>query len=306
MKLTDKMARVADKTGASIKSVIKMLAQSRPCGRVVAPEASEFPLVVLGNGPSLSDTIAQYGGVLKSLPLLAVNFAAIAKEFTDLRPRYYVLADPHFFEAQASANVERLRRALATVDWPMTLFVPVSRKAHAHRLTGGNSCISIAAFNPVAVEGFGALERRAFSSGMGMPRPRNVLIPSLMIAIRLGFKVIYVAGADHSWMKTLEVTEDNTVVSVQPHFYSDPDDEKARITSVYSNIRLHEVIHSFYIAFKSYFAIERYARSRGVRIVNVTPGSYIDAFERSSLATVSVRPDATPSLRAENTRSNSV
>lgn len=303
MKISERLSNAAANLGASVKSVVKIIVESRRCKRPPVVTGSGLPLVVLGNGPSLAVTMKECGPQLAAFPLLAVNFAAIAPEFSELAPEYYVLADPHFFEEPPSGNVTRLMEALSAVDWAMTLFVPARQLREASRLTSGNSHITIASFNPVGVEGFRWLENAAFRSGRGMPRPRNVLIPALMIAISLGYKEIYVAGADHSWMKTLEVTEDNTVVTVQPHFYAEAADEKARITSVYKNIRLHEVIHSFYIAFRSYFTIERYARSRGVRIVNVTPGSYIDAFERASLAAVSVRPDATPSLRAEKTRS---
>lgn len=297
-----KITSLATGAVSSAMSVVRMMALSRPCGRVAAPEAPSLPLVVLGNGPSLSDTVATCGAQLAAFPLMAVNFAATAPEFFSLRPAYYVLADPHFFALPPSPNVGRLAEALARIDWPVTLFVPARERAGALRLTGGNPSVRVATFNPVAVEGFGPLENAAFDAGLGMPRPRNVLIPALMIALRLGFKTIYVAGADHSWMKTLEVSDDNTVVSVQPHFYREASDEKERITSVYKEIRLHEVIYSFYVAFRSYHTIARYARHCGAEIVNVTPGSYIDAFRRGSLAAVSVRPDATPSRRAENTR----
>lgn len=301
MKLTDRISHIAALTGSSLKSIVKIALESRPTSR--ARRVGGDAIVVLGNGPSLSQTMAECGPQLAVLPLLAVNFAALAPEFVELRPDYYVLADPHFFGNTGGTNIDKLHKALAGVDWPMTLFVPARMAASARVMTGGNKHISIAGFNPVGVEGFEWVENMAFSSGRGMPRPRNVLIPALMIALRLGYSTIYVAGADHSWMKTLEVTDDNTVVSVQPHFYTESADEKARITSVYRDIKLHDVIHSFYVAFKSYHTIERYARAIGARIINVTPGSYIDAFERMSLAAVSVRPEATPSLRAENTRS---
>lgn len=291
MGLGDKLGKLAGCFGSSLKSMVKIAVESRGRTRVKAPEAPALPLVVMGNGPSLNDTIACCRRQLEAFPLLAVNFAALSPEFAQLRPRYYVLADPVFFDAGAGGNVARLREAFARIDWPVTLFVPVKAKGAARRLAGGNGNIHVAGFNPVGVEGFEWLEDKAFDLGLGMPRPRNVLIPSLMIAISLGFRTIYVAGADHSWMKTLDVTDDNTVVSVQPHFYSESKEEKARVTSVYKDVRLHEVVYSFYVAFRSYFTIERYARRKGVTIFNVTPGSFIDAFQRCNLATVSVRPE---------------
>ena len=41
--------------------------------------------------------------------------------------------------------------------------------------------------------------------------PHNVLIPSIAIGLRLPFKKIYLAGADHSWLPEITVTDDNEV-----------------------------------------------------------------------------------------------
>ena len=48
----------------------------------------------------------------------------------------------------------------------------------------------------------------------------------------------------------------------------------------YANIHLHEVLYSMYVAFRSYFVIRDYAERIGCKIINITPGSFIDAFER--------------------------
>ena len=72
-------------------------------------------------------------------------------------------------------------------------------------------------------------------------------------------------------------------MSVQPHFYRDNDAEHQRVASVYKNVRLHELLLSFHIAFKAYFDVDEYARYIGANIYNATPGSFIDAFPRKSL-----------------------
>ena len=46
---------------------------------------------------------------------------------------------------------------------------------------------------------------------------------------------------------------------------------------------LHDILLSFHIAFRAYFDVEDYARHRGIKIYNATPGSFIDAFERREL-----------------------
>ena len=105
-----------------------------------------------------------------------------------------------------------------------------------------------------------------------------------MIGLKMGFRQIYLTGADHSWTKTLAVDDDNLVVSIQPHFYKDNQAEHTRVASVYKDIRLHEILLSFHIAFRSYFFVSRYAKTIGASIFNATPGSFIDAFPRRSLA----------------------
>lgn len=278
--MADRAADFFSRLGSSSKSLVKLALKSHRS--VMRSEEREDFLVVMGNGPSLADTIARYGSKLANHPLLAVNFAAITPEFFTLQPRYYVIADPVFFDRDGNDNLRKLRDNMLKVDWPMTIFVPFGPKLNA--VPGyGNKSVSIVRFNCLGAEGFSGLEQMAFSWRRAMPRPRNVLIPALMIGLWLGYKEIYVAGADHSWTRTLEVDENNTVVSVQPHFYKDNEAEHERVKSVYRNIRLHEIIYSFYVAFKAYFAVERFARSCGAVIYNATPGSFIDAFPRREI-----------------------
>lgn len=282
MSATDNISSFLSRVGLTAKSLVKLALSSRKCD--IKPVAvGDERLIVMGNGPSLKKNIEENMNVLTSSPTMAVNFAGNADEFTRLRPDFYILADPHFFEGRGTdPNVDRLFSRLASeVDWDMTLFIPVGRDLH--NLVGENSHIRIKQFNPVGVEGFKIVEDLAFRSGRGMPRPRNVLIPAIMVGMLLGFKEIFIVGADHTWTRTLEVDENNTVVSVQPHFYKDNSEEKARVTSVYRNVRLHDILLSMHLAFKSYHAIARYAGDTGVKIFNATPGSFIDAFQRKNI-----------------------
>lgn len=238
-------------------------------------------IIIMGNGPSLNDTISQHGDILKSTPTLAVNFAANAPQFTELRPRFYVLADPHFFIAVNDPNVMKLINNLSIVDWEMTLFIPFEAKKRGFNINNKN--VKIEYFNFLAVEGFKWIENASYSSGRGMPRPRNVLIPAIMIAIKMGYKTIYITGADHSWTKTLSVNENNEVISIQPHFYKEDEQEEKRIRVDYLKHPLPKIIYSFYLAFNAYHKIQEYAKRKGINIYNSTPDSFIDAFPRKRL-----------------------
>lgn len=275
---TDRIGGFLSDLGASVKTAVKLALQSRSTslGKRAVEGGS---LYIMGNGPSLRSNLDNDLEFLRSHTTLAVNFAANSDEFALVRPRYYVLADPHFFTGAATdPNVARLHEALARVSWPMTLFVPATAPAAA--LPGGNGSLEVRRFNFLAAEGFPWLEERVYDRALAMPRPRNVLIPSIMIGIWLGFSRIYLLGADHSWLRSIWVDDDNRVVTVQPHFYADSEQEKKRVHSEYAGHRLHDVLESFHIAFRSYHRIARYAAMRGVEIFNATPGSYIDAFPR--------------------------
>ncbi|MDE6099400.1 MAG: hypothetical protein K2G24_10985 [Muribaculaceae bacterium] len=261
------------------KSLVKIVLQSRPVSIREQSGQCHDSITILANGPSLADTIREHGHELASSTCMAVNFAANAPEFTSLHPRYYILADPHFFTKTSDSNVKKLYSAFSSVGWSMTLLVPRQYRKTAKSLVD-NPNIRIETFNFIGLEGPAFFEHACYNLRLGMPRPRNVLIPALMCAIWLGYKNISIAGADHSWLRSIWVNDNNEVVSVQPHFYKEDKKEENRIRSEYTNYRLHQILYSFHVAFKSYFNVRRFADKKGVRIINITPGSYIDAFER--------------------------
>lgn len=278
------MKKVSDffsNLGDTLKGLAKISLQSR---RVIKPApAQDTRLIILANGPSLRTTLDQHSVLLRTMPTMAVNFFANAPEFFTVKPLYYVLADPHFFTAEGMANVDELWKNLAKANWLLTLSVPASCLARARQRLGERAAVRLATFNFVGVEGFRWFENAAYSRGLAMPRPRNVLIPAIMVALQAGFKEIYLTGADHSWLETIRVNERNEVVSVQPHFYTDTKEETLRSVSEYRGYRLHDILRSFYTAFSSYHRLQHYALRYGITIINSTPGSYIDAFPRKSL-----------------------
>lgn len=265
--------------GQTIKGCVKMLLQSH-CVRY-DNSCKRKPLVILGNGPSLKETINKHIDRLHESDTMAVNFAANAPEFKLLKPDYYILADPHFFDNPADPNVDRLISNIQKSDWRMTIFLPFGARRRCS--LKNTEWLTVEYYNAIGVEGFRWFTDVAYKSRMAMPRPRNVLIPAIMTGIGMGYKEIYLTGADHSWTKTLSVEDDNRVVSIQPHFYKEDEREVRRISAEYLKHKLHSILYSFYLAFRSYHVIEDYASRKGISIYNATPGSFIDAFERKSL-----------------------
>lgn len=263
---------------SNLKALGKAVLLSRRTG---FPKAKGARIIIMGNGPSLAETIASHRQLMKDTPLMAVNFAANAPEFFALRPQYYLLADPHFFKNSSDPNVSRLIENLKKADWGMTLFVPFPALNLIGQLSGNK--INVAGFNMIGADGCGHLCRRLYRSSRAMPRPRNVIIPAMMTAMAMGYSEIYLTGADHTWIQTLSVDENNRVVSIQPHFYKEDDEEIKRVRRTYVDIPLHSVLDSLSMALKSYRDVDRFARSVGADIYNATPVSLIDAFRRRPL-----------------------
>lgn len=278
--ILDKLQHTVSNITSSVGSLIKVALLSRGVS-AKAPVKEGRGLVIMGNGPSLRKTIDEDYEWLCSHDLLAVNFAANTPDFFRLRPEYYVLADGHFFSGNTSdPNVARLWKEIARVSWKMTLWVPRKAVHLAKALAMTNPNITVKTFNLTPVEGAKGLSHLLYDAGLGMPRPRNVMIPAIMAGIREGYRKIYLCGADHTWTRTLSVDDENFVVSIQPHFYQDNDKEHERVRAAYAGLRLHDVLGSMTIAFRSYWQLSDYARSRGIEIINATPGSMIDAFPR--------------------------
>ena len=238
-------------------------------------------LVVMGNGPSLNGLIEKSPSFWQDKCCLMVNFSACSKQFTVVKPELYVVADPYFWLQPEST--ERLFGTISqTVTWPMHLFMPVRSRSHKtwQELVAKNPNIFLHFYNTTPVEGFKCITYPLYKKGWGMPRPHNVLIPAIMLGLRMPFERLYLAGAEHSWLSEVMVDDDNTVYYGAKHFYTQQAVQvKARVHNDQSSI-LFEILYHMYVVFKGYFQIKAYARYLHKEIFNITPNSYIDAFER--------------------------
>lgn len=247
--------------------------------------------VLLGNGPSLTQSLTEYPEFINNRQLFCMNFFAISQLYEQLKPSMYIIAAPEIGMKRVNASItERYADLFLAISqkttWPVWLYLPFSVrkgtffKSNLLKQLSRNQNIQVCFFNNTPVEGFWRFCIFLFRLNLGMPRPHNVLIPSIMLAINLSFSKIYLLGADHSWLKEIHVTEDNEVLIRQKHFYDDDPAPKPMLKKGQGKRRLHEVLIKFVYAFEGYLILEKYAQSREVKIINATPGSYIDAFER--------------------------
>ena len=269
----------------SLLSVVKIVLQSKLVTRLPGHFSNPDELLILANGPSLKRTVEESADFVRGKTLLAVNFCVTSPMFEQLKPELYLIADPLFWIVPEKR--EQLFRTMAEkTTWDMNFLVPARalKNKEWQPLLAGNPHIRLYIYNTTPIEGFQGFCNWILSKGWGVPRPHNVLIPSIAMGIRLPFKKIYLAGADHSWLPEITVTDDNVVLMHQKHFYDQNKSKAATVTQEnLHSARLYTILYHMYVAFKSYFVLEDYARSRGKEVINVTPGSYIDAFKRMKI-----------------------
>ena len=249
---------------------------------------------ILGNGPSLNKVLSNEIKLLSKKNLFCVNYFVYTKYFSFLKPQYYVINAPELWSKnvlkKVKSNSEKLFSAIGEkTNWEMILFLPYSAKKNQiwRKYLGDNNFIKICYFNTTPVEGFSILNNFFFKHGFGMPRPHNVLIPSLILSIRLNYKNIYLLGIDHSWLKEISVDNENNVLINQKHFYDENSSEpKAMHKGGIGKRRLHEVLQKYVYSFRGYFEIKKLADKQNINIYNCTPDSYIDAFERKKITEI--------------------
>lgn len=249
---------------------------------------------VLGNGPSLNESLSAHLDFIRQTEVVCVNNFAHAEVFTRLRPQSYVISDPNYFVfSEQTTDRDDIRRTMTVfreqVNWPMTLYVPHFAKGSylIRQIQRDNASIRVVYFNYTVVGGFRWLRYRLYASGLGMPQAQTVIIAALTLMINRQFDTIYLFGADTSWHEQIRLNDQNQLLIKQIHFYDKPKDvthqpvysdaERQRTFSMASQfLSLHKV-------FRGYEVLRDYADHRGVTILNASAKSYIDAFERVQL-----------------------
>lgn len=245
-------------------------------------------LVILGNGPSLIDLLDKGQKFFEDKDLICVNFFPLSNYFVTTKPSIFITSAPELWFDNVDdiylEKSEKLFKALGEkTQWPLKLFIPFSaRKSGSWEShISNNDNIEIVYFNDIGVEGFQSLIFWFFKKNLTMPRPHNVLIPAIFNAINMGYQNIYLWGAENNQFLEMSVDDQNNALIRQKHFY-DSSNVQAKIMKKagIGKRRVHEILHKFMLSFEGYHIIRKYADNRGVRVINQTPDSMIDAFDR--------------------------
>lgn len=246
-------------------------------------------VVVLGNGPSLSDDLPGLARVANQYDFVCVNTFCTSEYYTVLRPRIYVFLDAYFHTADAHpSRVAQREQAFAALnartDWPMQIFLPWGADDRVLRKAIDNRCVTITRMavlptDPVALdEGL----RRRFDSGRHGPLTVNVLIYAIYLAIWAGYRRLHVFGADMSFHKDVDVDARTNDLVIRYRYFNQPDTTEPFLKNPgrVRKWRMSEFMSETAKTFRAHDVLEWYARQRGAEILNCSASSLIDAYRR--------------------------
>lgn len=234
---------------------------------------------ILGNGKSLNEVIDRLESNL--VDYMVVNRHILSDSYRLLKPKYYVIVDPHFFDHPEGLEIlEKIKRETV---WPMILFIPswwkVARKVR--RAFAGSSTITVMPFNAHEYRGFNPVKYFLYRHNLSCPKIQNVLAGAIYNGICMRYSTIELYGVEHSWTKFLSVNGSNEVCLENPHFF---DKKEARPKTwkelFHEDKRLYEVLRTYAEMFEAYLELEEFSKQMQVEVLNCTRGSFIDAFKR--------------------------
>jgi len=279
-----------DNLGKFLLSIVKIILLSKWFVKV-KKQKQDKDCVLLGNGPSLNNMIDSNKDFLRNKELICVNHFPVYEHYELLKPKFFMTSAPDLWlddidEKFVIASNKLFKAISEKTNWNLDLFIPFEAKKYnrwqLHLKSNQN--VKIVYYNNVAIEGWEGFRHFFYKRNIGMPRPHNIMIPSIFNAINLGFKMVYLWGVDHSWLKDISVDDENNALINQKHFYDHDSSKAVHLDKKGIGARkLHEILHKFMLAFKGYFVLRDYADKMNVRILNQTEGSFIDAFERDKL-----------------------
>lgn len=276
----------------NILSIFNVLLQSDFfCNDLKKIKIEKFDeLIIIGNGPSLTESFKENINFFSGKSIACVNEFAISEYFGIVKPDFYIFFDSAYWSKNPSSEIRYTNEQVyqlfkEKVSWPMTIIIPLLAKQWNWfmDLPKLNKNIKICYVNWTRVECSKSLRNFLYSKNLAMPRIVNVLINALILGINMGYKKIFLVGADHSWHETIFLGKDNVVYWKSEQFYSknslslkpafkDPEETK--------KYKMHELLHVLSLTFEGHQQVAEYAEFAGAKIYNVSKKSYIDAYER--------------------------
>lgn len=251
-------------------------------------------VIIIGNGPSLNETVEKYKDEIVKYDRICVNYFASSGLYEVLKPNIYVFADPAFFwvpENQVNSMKVLFDNIVNKTTWPLHVFIPSGAKEAPTLLEfKKNKNITIDFYNSTNQDVGKMSKFEAWDKNLIAPPAQNVLNVCIYLSLFWNYKETYIIGADSSFLEDIRVDQEtNELFSIDSHFYKQSqvysdtklfDKSRGRIRSDW---KLHELIHAYARMFEYYYELKEYADYKGLKVYNASEYSWINCFERKKL-----------------------
>jgi len=212
---------------------------------------------ILGNGPSLKGVDLTF---LKDKYTFVCNFFTRTEQFGQFNPSFYVLMDTIWFTDQN--HISYMKTIISKC--PNSSFFVKGYGKHIF----DNSYMDISNIyftynNLCPID-----DRLKFDYSSITHAGFNIIPECIGLACFMGFKEIILLGCDF-----------NSFATVKPlHSYNHTPEEEKRLT-----VPLGYELKRFMLACYAHYAINQFAQKHGIKILNATEGSLLDAYQRVQL-----------------------
>jgi hypothetical protein len=246
----------------------------------------ENQVVILANGSSLKEMIKQFSNGsfhIANQDFCVVNYFVEEDIFEQIKPKYIVLSDCQFFDKSDFRFTERgygiYQHIKEKVTWNTILFVPVKYKKAINWKKELNEHVSVVFFHSKRYDGIlsGGIANFFFRRGLGNGEYGTVALNAIYAMIQIGYKEILLYGVDHNFFDHMAVNDKNELCMEVKHYYG------SVLKPFYmGNVKYNtfQFLDFYASLFKGHFIMNDYAESCGVKIINMTGNSLIDAYER--------------------------
>ena len=248
-------------------------------------------LVVIGNGPSLNDSIKEQKNDIVGNECIVVNQFCKSDYYTEIQPKYYLIADPAYFGDIDNATSRIKDIVLSFIEtivnkttWDINLIVPSFAKGSEFlEAIKKNTFIHVFFYNATNVVAPTSMQEKyeSWDKNLIAPPAQTCLNTCVWLGIFLRYKKIFLIGADTTWIEQLHVDQEtNEVYTIDSHFYGEKRvplfaDVEGKIPQ-----KLHDELNCISRALSQYWELKKYADYAGVKVYNASKYSLIDAFER--------------------------
>lgn len=246
--------------------------------------------MVLGNGPSLKSDMQTILNRRSGADVYCVNAFALTEYFSELKPDFYVFADPMYWRDDINEDMKENRTdtisALLEANWPIAVICPMVGVPFLTNALSESQHIRIVGVNRNECQ-FKIHSVQMFSLKYGLATPNfiNVAILALWWCIVKNVSEIELYGADFSSHLELRLDQDTGEASTgTKHFYEgDKNDSMKKHHRKYINgpqRKMHERFFQIWQAFYQMYLLSELSEAKNLRLTNFSSNTNLDTIIR--------------------------